>query len=174
MTAQAAAPGSGPAGPTIEVVIDSPLWEREPATEAGLRRALAAAAAVVSPPQEAEVAVLLTDDAAIRLLNRDWRGVDKPTNVLAFPAAAPPAGSLASPLPIGDIVIAFETMAREAAAEARPFADHLAHLAIHGFLHLLGYDHQSDHDAETMEGLEGKILARLGIADPYARQTIEA
>ena len=84
MTAQAAAPGSGPAGPTIEVVIDSPLWEREPATEAGLRRALAAAAAVVSPPQEAEVAVLLTDDAAIRLLNRDWRGVDKPTNVLAL------------------------------------------------------------------------------------------
>jgi probable rRNA maturation factor len=172
MTAHASAPG--PAGPTIEVVIGSPLWEREAAAEAGLRRALAAAAAAVPPPSGAEVAVLLTDDAAIRLLNRDWRGVDKPTNVLAFPAAVPPAGGLPSPLPIGDIAIAFETTAREAAAEAKPFADHLAHLAIHGFLHLLGYDHQSDHDAETMEGLEGKILARLGIADPYARQPIEA
>ena len=171
MTVQAAAPA--PAGPTIDVVIDSPLWEREPAAEVGLRRALAAAAAAVPPPQGAEVAVMLTDDAAIRLLNHDWRGVDKPTNVLAFPAAAPPAG-LPSPLPIGDIVIAFETTAREAAAEAKPFADHLAHLAIHGFLHLLGYDHQSDHDAETMEGLEGKILARLGIADPYATSPIEA
>jgi len=172
MTAQAAAPG--PAGPTIEVVIDSPLWEREPATEAGLRRALAAAAAAAPPPQGAEVAVLLTDDAAIRLLNRDWRGVDKPTNVLAFPAAAPPGGGPTSPLPLGDIVIAFETMTREAATEAKPFADHLAHLAIHGFLHLLGYDHQSDHDAETMEGLERTILARLGIADPYATSPIEA
>jgi probable rRNA maturation factor len=173
MTAQAAAPT--PVGPAIDVVIDSPLWEREPATEAALRRALDAAAAAVPTTQGAEVTVLLTDDAAIHLLNRDWRGVDKPTNVLAFPAAAPPAGGLpAAPLPLGDIAIAFETMAGEAAAAKKPFADHLAHLAIHGFLHLLGYDHQSDHDAETMEGLEGKILAQLGIADPYATAPIEA
>jgi probable rRNA maturation factor len=172
MTAQAAA--RTPAGPTIDVVIDSPLWEREPAAETGLRRALEAAAVAVPVRQGAEVAVLLSDDAAIRLLNRDWRGVDKPTNVLAFPAPAAPAGGLPAPVHLGDIVIAFETTAREAVDEAKPFADHLAHLAIHGFLHLLGYDHQSDHDAETMEGLEGTILARLGIADPHATKPIDA
>jgi probable rRNA maturation factor len=110
------------------------------------------------------VSVLIEDDAAIRKLNRRWRGIDKPTNVLSFPAAA--AASMA-PKHLGDIAISYETAIREAEAEARPFPHHLAHLAVHGFLHLLGYDHQSDAAAEEMEVLERKILARLEVPDPY-------
>jgi probable rRNA maturation factor len=109
---------------------------------------------------------VLTDDAAVRRLNRDWRSIDEPTNVLSFPAAAPPAAG-AGPCLLGDIIVAYETVAREAGTEAKPFAHHLAHLAVHGFLHLLGYDHDSNEDAEQMERLEAKILARLDIPDPY-------
>ena len=106
---------------------------------------------------------MLTDDAAIATLNRNWRGIDKPTNVLSFPAAGTrPARRL-----LGDIVIAYETLAREAPTRGRPFLHHLAHLAVHGFLHLIGYDHQTDAQADAMEGLESKILARLDMADPY-------
>jgi probable rRNA maturation factor len=109
---------------------------------------------------------VLTDDSAIRALNRDWRGVDRPTNVLSFPAR--PGPSAAGPALLGDIVIAFETTMQEARSESKPFEHHLAHLAVHGFLHLLGQDHDNDSDAETMEGIERVILARLGIPDPYA------
>jgi probable rRNA maturation factor len=120
----------------------------------------------------AEIAIVLTDDSAVRTLNRDWRGVDGPTNVLSFPAQRrPPATRPAMPEPpvlLGDIVIAFETTMREACSESKPFEHHLAHLAVHGFLHLLGQDHDNDSDAEAMEGTERAILARLGIPDPYA------
>ena len=91
---------------------------------------------------------MLTDDAAIRALNRDWRGNDTPTNVLSFPAPTRQSATGVRHM-LGDIVIAYETIAREAAAEGKPFAHHLAHLAVHGFLHLLGYDHETDRDAET-------------------------
>jgi len=110
---------------------------------------------------------VLADDSAIKALNRDWRGKDAATNVLSFPAAAPgdgPGGSLY----IGDVIIAYETVAREAEAERKPFGHHLAHLAVHGFLHLVGYDHENDRDANEMERLERRILARLAIPDPYA------
>ena len=113
---------------------------------------------------EGAISVIVEDDAAIRDLNRRWRGIDKPTNVLSFPAAATPS---IAPKHLGDIAISYETAMWEAQAEARPFAHHLAHLAVHGFLHLLEYDHQSDAAAEAMEDLERKILARLGIPDPY-------
>ena len=103
------------------------------------------------------------DDPAIRVLNCDWRSVDAPTNVLSFPA--PRAGG-DRPF-IGDIVLAYETIAAEAQAEHKPFAHHFAHLCIHGFLHLLGYDHLRKKDAELMEGAEQDILRRLGIPDPY-------
>ena len=126
-------------------------------------RAIRAADAAAGPV-EGVIGVLIKDDAAIRELNRQWRGIDEPTNVLSFPAAATPS---IAPRHFGDIAISYETVAREAEAEARPFAHHLAHLAVHGFLHLLGYDHQSDAAAEEMEGLERKILARLDIPDPY-------
>jgi probable rRNA maturation factor len=113
----------------------------------------------------AELAVVLTDDSAIRLLNRAWRGVDAPTNVLSFPTKR--AGN--DPPLIGDIVLAYETIAGEARAEHKPFAHHVAHLAVHGFLHLLGYDHVRDEDAELMEQVELDVLRRLAIPDPYKR-----
>ena len=147
--------------PAVEIDVQSPLWDAEPAAEETVRNAIAAAAA--QAPAVGEVSVLLTDDDAIRVLNRTWRGIDKPTNVLSFPA---PAAKGPQPL-LGDIVIAYETLLRESAAEQTPFLHHLAHLSVHGFLHLLGYDHQDDSQAEAMEGLEREILARLDIADPY-------
>jgi len=110
---------------------------------------------------------VLSDDSAVQALNRDWRGKNAPTNVLSFPAAAPGKARAASPY-IGDIVIAYRTVEREAVAEGKPFNHHLAHLTVHGFLHLLGYDHENDRDAKKMELLERKILKRLAIPDPYA------
>ena len=119
---------------------------------------------------EAELAVMLTDDAGIRTLNSNWRGIDKPTNVLSFPALQPTGagGPDDAPRMLGDIAIAYETTRQEADDEQKPFDHHLSHLAIHGFLHLMGYDHETDDDAEAMEGLEQEILAQLGIPDPYA------
>lgn len=159
------------AAPEIEVLRQSPLWSSEPEAEAIVVRAIRVAAEAV-PDSSGEVAVVLTDDAAIRALNRDWRKLDKPTNVLSFPAPPStvpgtqmPKGEM--PLLLGDIVIAYETTAGEAAAEGKPFPDHLAHLAVHGFLHLLGYDHESDAAAQDMERLEARVLARLGVPDPY-------
>ncbi len=143
--------------PAIEIQIRSELWHAEPAAEDTMRKAIAAAADSLAKT-EGEVSIVLTDDAALRTLNRDWRKIDKPTNVLSFPGKAPL---------LGDIVIAYETLAREAAAEGKPFAHHLAHLAVHGFLHLLGYDHETDSDADAMEALERDILSRLRVPDPY-------
>ena len=114
----------------------------------------------------AEVSFLLCDDARMRILNREWRGIDKPTNVLSFPAVEPAA--LAHAALLGDIAIAYETTAHEAATEDKRLCDHVAHLAAHGFLHLLGHDHIDPAEAGRMESLETRVLARLGIADPYA------
>jgi probable rRNA maturation factor len=134
------------------------------------RAMLAAQAALaVSPVQPldgAELSLLLTDDRRIRIVNRDWRGFDKATNVLSFPAA-PPERIATSPV-LGDIVVAYETVEREAAAEGKSLADHFSHLVIHGLLHLLGEDHETEAEAQRMEGLEVAALGRLGIADPYA------
>ena len=112
----------------------------------------------------AELAIVLTNDSAIRALNHKWRKIDAPTNVLSFPAKS--ARHLGNQQ-LGDIVIAYETMAREAAAEGKSFEHHLVHLAVHGFLHLLGYDHATERDAKKMERLEVDILARLDVPDPY-------
>src|SRR5690606_30774609 len=103
---------------------------------------------------------MLADDTRIRDLNRTWRGQDKPTNVLSFPA---PEGPPDDARFLGDIVLAFETVEHEARAEGKPLEHHLAHLAVHGALHLLGYDHERDSDANAMEQHERHILARLGI-----------
>ncbi|MEA2882108.1 MAG: putative rRNA maturation factor, partial [Bradyrhizobium sp.] len=120
----------------------------------------------------AELAVMLTDDAGIRTLNRNWRGQDKATNVLSFPALPPTGGQSADDAPrmLGDIAIAWETTRREADDEQKAFDHHLSHLAVHGFLHLVGYDHENEVDAEAMENLEREILGLLGIPDPYAGQ----
>lgn len=162
--------GTPPDPLSIDVIVESPLWTAHGDAEAVVRRALGEAATVLST-RPAELAIVLTDDSAIRALNREWREIDKPTNVLSFPVQQPPAaadGPSAPPILLGDIVIAFETTMQEARSESRRFEDHLAHLAVHGFLHLLGQDHDNDRDAEAMEGLERAILARLGIPDPYA------
>jgi probable rRNA maturation factor len=156
--------------PITEVLVVAECWQAEPDAEAVIQRAIAAASeAVGADTGEAELAVMLTDDSGIRTLNNNWRGIDKPTNVLSFPALQPTAGAPAdAPRMLGDIAIAYETTRKEADDEEKPFDHHLSHLAVHGFLHLIGYDHEKDDDAEAMEDLEREILAQLGIPDPYA------
>ena len=150
----------------IDIIRESGLWDAEPDIDAALHHAIAEAA-VEFALGPAELAIILTDDARIQQLNREWRGFDKPTNVLSFPVNERGLGKR-PPLLIGDIVIAYETTRREALAEGTPFRHHLAHLTVHGFLHLRGYDHEADDEAEAMERLERQILARLDIPDPYA------
>jgi probable rRNA maturation factor len=151
--------------PSIDIVLESALWQEQPDVDVTLRRAIAEATADVST-KDAELAIVLTDDSRIRALNRVWRGIDKPTNVLSFPVKERPADG--APALLGDIVIAYETTAKEALAESKPFLHHLTHLAVHGFLHLRGYDHVEEESATKMERLERAILVRLDIPDPYA------
>ncbi len=117
----------------------------------------------------AEVSLLFCDDARIRVLNREFRGFDKATNVLSFPGPEP----LQEAHALGDIAIAYETVAREAREQGKTLQQHLCHMIVHGFLHLLGYDHEDDDEAETMEAMEVQILGRLGIDDPYKELTKE-
>jgi probable rRNA maturation factor len=154
-----------------EVLVVADCWRNEPDAEAVILRAIAAAAGSVDADVgDTELAVMLTDDPGIRTLNRNWRGIDKPTNVLSFPALQPEGARKPGDAPpmLGDIAIAYETLRREADEEGKPFDHHLSHLAVHGFLHLVGYDHENDAEAEGMEALETEILAQLGIPDPYA------
>ena len=155
--------------PAVEIEIGSPLWMAEPTADACVREAIAAVSSRV--PGDGEVSVLLADDAAVRALNREWRGFDKPTNVLSFPAAPPPPGG---PKLLGDIAIAYETLVREADKEGKPLLHHLAHLVVHGYLHLMGYDHQTDSEADAMEALERDILRALRIPDPYSTEATDA
>ena len=160
-----------PALPQTEVLVTADCWQSEPAAEAVIHRAIEAAAGIAdADTDDAELAVMLTDDDGIRTLNNNWRGIDKATNVLSFPARQrpAPAGPDDAPRMLGDIAIAYQTTRREADEEHKPFDHHLSHLAVHGFLHLIGYDHESDDEAEAMESLEREILAQLGIPDPYA------
>lgn len=158
-------PRSAPsAGLAIDVLVQSPLWDAQPAAERTIRQAIEAAATQLGA-KPGEVSAVLTDDGAIRALNRQWRKIDKATNVLSFRAGKSAAAS--SPAMLGDIIVAYETVARECAEEGRVFLHHLAHLGVHGFLHLIGYDHQTDAEADSMERLESAILAKLGMPDPY-------
>jgi len=162
-----------PAVPMTEVLVVADCWQTETDAESVIHRAIATAAEMVDADvDEAELAVMLTDDAGIRTLNNNWRGIDKPTNVLSFPALQPsgPRGPDDAPRMLGDIAIAYQTTRKEADDEQKPFNHHLSHLAVHGFLHLIGYDHEKDDDAEAMEALETEILAQLGIPDPYANR----
>lgn len=149
----------------IEVVRHGETWSAAPINDGSLRRAAKAAFAMISlPPGSYEATILLTDDAEMRVLNRTWRGKDRATNVLSFPARE----TVGVPGLLGDVVIAYETTLREAREENIPLEDHVAHLVVHGVLHLAGFDHANDGEAERMEDLERKALASLGIADPYA------
>ncbi len=163
----------------VAVEVVAPEWDRRIAPEPLARRAVAAAlegaglaSLLTAPGLDLEVSVLFTDDAELARLNRDYRGIDRPTNILSFPMldhaalaalAANPAGSHL----LGDLALGLETVAGEAAAARKRFEDHVTHLLVHGTLHLLGHDHGDDAAATAMESLERAILARLGIADPY-------
>jgi probable rRNA maturation factor len=151
---------------TLDIMIEAGDWGRLEDAEALAQKAAQAALAVTYEADgDFEASVMLTDDAQIQELNRTWRAKDKPTNVLSFPAPEQPG--VTGPRHLGDIALAYETLVRESEEESKELAHHFAHLIIHGVLHLLGYDHEIEAEAEIMEGLEVKALATLGIADPY-------
>ncbi len=143
-------------------------WPDEAELERLVEQALAAtlAEAGIDTASESELGITFTDDATIAALNADWRGKPSPTNVLSFPVVQIAPGDQL-PAALGDIVLAFETVKREAELDEKPFAHHVTHLVVHGFLHLLGHDHMDDDEAEAMEAMERRVLARLAIADPY-------
>ena len=143
----------------IDIEVEDDAWSLVGDIEALVTRA---ADAALAGERGRAVTVLLTDDETVRELNDRFRGKDKPTNVLSFPAIENPEGF------IGDIALAYGVCAREAADQGKPLADHLQHLVAHGVLHLVGYDHQTDAEAEAMEALEREILSGLGVPDPYA------
>jgi len=151
----------------LDLRIEEDAWTKEAGdAEAVCLRALEAARAIATI--DGEIALLLTDDAEMHQLNRDWRGKDKPTDVLSFPADEMDAPFL------GDIAIGLGVARGDAATRGIKLADHLSHLVIHGYLHLIGYDHIEDDEAREMEDIEIRALASLGIGDPYeARSRVE-
>jgi probable rRNA maturation factor len=151
----------------IAIVDEAGDWGAFPARDDRVRAAAAAVARRCPDAQGAEACVVLADDALVRTLNRTYRGKDAPTNVLSFPFDSAPAET-AGPRHLGDIVLAVETVRAEADAQGIPPGHHLQHLVVHGLLHLLGFDHEAEADAEAMEGLEAEILATVGVPDPYA------
>ena len=167
---------SGASSLEIEIVRHSDLWDSIAVSDDALSRAARAAFAASSaaPQAPCEATLVLTDDDEMRELNRIWRGNDASTNVLSFPAGEPFGEAHGEPTPLGDIVLAGETVIAEAKQKSIPAADHATHLVVHGMLHLLGFDHERDADAERMEALETKVLAGLGIADPYAEDALPA
>jgi probable rRNA maturation factor len=154
----------------LDIMIEAGDWSRLPGAEALAEGAAEAALAAAGKDGAFEASVMLTDDAQLQELNRTWRGKDKPTNVLSFPAPEQPGQGVpgeTGPRHLGDIALAYETLVRESEDESKELAHHFAHLIVHGILHLLGYDHEVEAEAEIMEALEVKALATLGIADPY-------
>lgn len=150
-------------GAAVVIVRQSGAWDAVDAP--WIETALAAAQDLISKPEPGTVAVVLADDAEITALNAQFRGQDNPTNVLAFPAAIGPSGGEE----LGDVVLSWTTLAREAAEREILTAHHVAHLVIHGYLHLQGYTHDDDAEAAVMEGLERRALAAIGVKDPYER-----
>lgn len=160
----------------IQISVEDEGWPDEPALAAMAQKVLETAADFLAeneeqpfPKMPAEVSLVFTNDAEIKEINAEWRGKDKPTNVLSFPAFPLEPGGMPGPM-LGDIVVARETVEREAVDLDKSFSDHLTHLLVHGFLHLFGYDHMEKDEAEEMEALETRILAVLGLSDPYAGQ----
>lgn len=163
----------------VETVIEDARWEAFGLSALAERAARAALGGAGLPVDGFQVSLMGGDNARIAVLNADFRGKPTPTNVLSWPSRergaefvgdapeAPMPGAADDPLSLGDIAIAWETCAQEADAQGKPMADHVLHLIVHGTLHLLGYDHVEEEDAALMEGLEGQILASLGVCDPY-------
>jgi len=160
----------------IQISVEDEGWPSEAQLQALCERVLGQSAVFLAtelqqpvPDTAPELSLVFIDDAAIREINAEWRGQDKPTNVLSFPAYPLQPGGMPGPM-LGDIVIARETVEREALELAKSNDEHLTHLLVHGFLHLFGYDHIESDEAEEMEHLETRILASLGLSDPYAGQ----
>jgi probable rRNA maturation factor len=163
----------------VETVIEDARWEAFGLSTLAERAGRAVLAGVGLPPEGFAISLMGCDDARIAILNADFRGKPQPTNVLSWPSVErgaefagdapdqPEPGPSDDPEPLGDIAIAFETCEREAAEQGKPMTDHVTHLIVHGALHLLGYDHVEDEDAVIMEALEVRILASLGVSDPY-------
>ncbi len=151
---------------TIDVLVEDAAWGDAGPWEALAQRAFEAVASVLA--SEGEIALLLTSDDALRRFNAQFRGINKPTDVLSFVAAGAPEGF------VGDVAIAYGVAARDAAAQGKRFDDHITHLLIHAWLHLHGHDHETPGDAARMEALEISALAKLGIANPYDLAIIEA
>ncbi len=143
----------------ITVVVEDASWRGHRGLLSKLAAAAEAARKAAKLPGKSSFTILLADNATLKMLNRDFRGLNKPTNVLSFPSDVP--------LYAGDIALAYGVTKAEAVKAKKKFADHATHLVVHGVLHLAGHDHVTDHDAARMEPLETRILARLGIADPY-------
>jgi len=163
----------------IQISVEEGGWPSEDELQSAANRVLEKAAIYLKtnakqkfPKMETEVSLVFTDDESIRAINAEWRQKDKATNVLSFPAYPISPGKMPGPM-LGDIIIARETVEREAAELEKPFDDHLTHLMVHGFLHLFGYDHMNNAEAEIMEGLETRILADLGLSDPYEGQDLK-
>lgn len=150
----------------VDIMVAADEWSAVDGLDPLVRACIAATIAEtgIELAESSEVSVNFCDDAEIRALNARWRDKDAPTNVLSFPTPGP----LEARTLLGDIVIAFETVAREAGAQEKSLEDHTRHMVVHGFLHLLGYDHESAGEAEEMEALERRIAASLGMNDPYA------
>lgn len=163
----------------VETVIEDGRWEAFGLAPLAERAARTALAGVGLPVEGFSISLMGCDDARIAVLNADFRGKTQPTNVLSWPSEEraaevagevpdlPEPGDAEDPESLGDIAIAWETSEREAADQGKPMADHVTHLIVHGVLHLLGYDHVDEADAAVMEGLEVRILASLGVSDPY-------
>lgn len=150
----------------VDVSVEAGDWPDAGGLEGLARAAVDALAAELAMRGDSEVSLLFTDDDHIRVLNREWRGKDKATNVLSFPAFDLGPGDALPPM-LGDVVLAFGTISAEARAEQKQFDHHLSHLIVHGMLHLIGHDHDEPAEAEAMEALERRVLARLAISDPY-------
>jgi probable rRNA maturation factor len=169
--------------PLVDCVIEDRRWQDFGLEKLALRAVRAALADLRLPEAGFTLALMACDDARIATLNAEFRGKPLPTNVLSWPATdlaaeaeggqpfLPEAGTVDDPESLGDFAIAWDTCAREAAEAGKPMADHVTHLIVHGLLHCLGYDHIRDGDAALMEAVEVRILATLGLSDPYWTQT---
>ena len=154
----------------VDILVEAGPWNCANAIDAAIREAAQRAydRSGRGGDGATQVVVVLSDDAAVQALNRQFRGQDKPTNVLSFPAADAVLGAPARSRHLGDIVLGYETVLRECEEQSVTLHDHVRHLVVHGVLHLMGFDHATDADAEQMEALEIRVLASLGVADPYS------